>query len=300
MMSRRALMYLCQRRNWGNFRHFSIYKSSKISAKELVQAYHRVAQYDDLALVASMSSTLPLSDPKEIFANTEINLGDISVIGFDYDYTLVSYKEELQRFIYAEACKYLTTRSQYPPEIATFKYEPNFVIRGLCYDKESGIFAKLDSSNRVALDLVYQGRRRLSREEALEIIGTHQVSNCYRKKNMVPILDHFALAESCLLSDICHSLTVNGITFHPGAVFDDVNTAIRYVHKSGIMHNAVMAHPDRFIEPSPKLGALLQKFRDGNKTTFLLSNSRFEYVNAGLTYLIGTLTQWLLSRCVLR
>ena len=276
------------RHRQGGRRWLSIYQSSRISTQELLQAYHRVAQYDDLALVASMSSTLPLSDPKEIFANTELNLGDISVVGFDYDYTLVSYKEELQHFIYEEACKYLTSRSQYPPEIAAFKFDPNFLIRGLCYDMESGIFAKLDSSNRVGLDLVHKGRRRLSREEALDVIGTHQVSDAYRKKNMVPILDHFALAESCLLSDICHCLTVRDITFHPAAVFDDVNTAIRYVHKSGIMHNQVMQFPDKYIVPSPNLGELLASFRSSNKKTFLLSNSRFEYVNAGLNYVIGT------------
>lgn len=53
------------------------------------------------------------------------------------------------------------------------------------------------------------------------------------------------------------------------------------------MHNEVMQNLDKYLIPSPALGDLLVKFRKSNKKTFLLSNSRFEYVDAGLTHLIG-------------
>lgn len=76
----------------------------------------------------------------------------------------------------------------------------------LTSEKENGFMAKLDSSNRIDINWVYQGRQRISKEKALQIIGTHQVSDEYRKRNMVPILDLFALAELCLLGDICELL----------------------------------------------------------------------------------------------
>lgn len=37
---------------------------------------------------------------KAVFANNETRLGDISVYGFDYDYTLASYTDELHSLIY--------------------------------------------------------------------------------------------------------------------------------------------------------------------------------------------------------
>lgn len=44
---------------------------------------------------------LPISvDPATVFANNEVQLEDIDVYGFDYDYTLASYKPELHHLLY--------------------------------------------------------------------------------------------------------------------------------------------------------------------------------------------------------
>jgi hypothetical protein len=39
-------------------------------------------------------------DPRGIFANNELDLSEIEVYGFDYDYTLAVYKESLDYLIY--------------------------------------------------------------------------------------------------------------------------------------------------------------------------------------------------------
>ena len=44
---------------------------------------------------------------RAVFANTELNLDEIEVYGFDYDYTLATYKEAVEEFIYQEAKKAL-------------------------------------------------------------------------------------------------------------------------------------------------------------------------------------------------
>ena len=41
-----------------------------------------------------------LVDEKAVFANNELSLRDVSVYGFDYDYTLAHYTEELNNVIY--------------------------------------------------------------------------------------------------------------------------------------------------------------------------------------------------------
>lgn len=39
-------------------------------------------------------------DPKGVFANNELDMGQINIWGFDYDYTLACYKESLHYLIY--------------------------------------------------------------------------------------------------------------------------------------------------------------------------------------------------------
>jgi hypothetical protein len=41
-----------------------------------------------------------LVDEKSVFANNELSLRDIAVYGFDYDYTLAHYTDELNSLIY--------------------------------------------------------------------------------------------------------------------------------------------------------------------------------------------------------
>ena len=39
-------------------------------------------------------------DPTAVYANNELDLNEIEVYGFDYDYTLASYKQSLHFLIY--------------------------------------------------------------------------------------------------------------------------------------------------------------------------------------------------------
>lgn len=61
-------------------------------------------------------------------------------VGFDFDYTLVTYTDELLELIYEKALARLITDRQYPTEMAEsglLKYDPLFSIRGLAVDKVS-------------------------------------------------------------------------------------------------------------------------------------------------------------------
>ena len=39
-------------------------------------------------------------DPRAVYANNELNLREIDVYGFDYDYTIAVYRKSLNRLIY--------------------------------------------------------------------------------------------------------------------------------------------------------------------------------------------------------
>ena len=42
-------------------------------------------------------------NPLGVFANAELNLSNIDIYGFDYDYTLASYKSAVETYIHDSA-----------------------------------------------------------------------------------------------------------------------------------------------------------------------------------------------------
>ena len=72
-------------------------------------------------------------DKNGVFANDELDLNRIEVYGFDYDYTLATYKESVEHFIHQEAKSVLVDELKYPDPIRNFTYNPSSVIRGLHY-----------------------------------------------------------------------------------------------------------------------------------------------------------------------
>lgn len=58
-------------------------------------------------LLCSESASHALVDEQAIFANNELGMRHIDVYGFDYDYTLASYTDEMHFLIYDLAVKEL-------------------------------------------------------------------------------------------------------------------------------------------------------------------------------------------------
>ena len=108
-----------------------------------------------------------------------------------------------------------------------------------------------------------------------------------RTRFIRPLVDLFAVAEANVLAVIIQYLNDKGINYSPSAVSDDILEAIEWVHMSGKMHNIVSNNLERFLSKDPNLGVLLPRFRAEGKELFLLTHSSFDYVDAGLTYLLG-------------
>ena len=84
-----------------------------------------------------------------IFANANLNLKYMKAYGFDYDYTLAQYKPAIKTLIYELAKQQLLGRLNYPEELATFSYDSTFPIRGLHYDRKTGLLLKLDAFRNI-------------------------------------------------------------------------------------------------------------------------------------------------------
>jgi len=90
-------------------------------------------------------------------------------VGFDYDYTLVTYKQEVLSLIYDMALKRLVHKKFYPSEMlsAGLKFDPCFSIRGLAVDREIGWICHLTYTHKVAV--AWEGRQRVPREKLMEM-----------------------------------------------------------------------------------------------------------------------------------
>lgn len=86
-----------------------------------------------------------LVNPKGVFCNNEIDLNDIQVYGFDFDYTLAHYGVGLYQLIFDLARDSLVLTYKYPNSIKNLDYLAHFPIRGLHLDKRKGWFMKIDS-----------------------------------------------------------------------------------------------------------------------------------------------------------
>ena len=75
-----------------------------------------------------------INEQESVYANSYVDLSKVSSIGFDYDYTLVTYTQELLGLIYEMALRRLVEEKEYPREMLEcgLRFDPFFSIRGEC------------------------------------------------------------------------------------------------------------------------------------------------------------------------
>lgn len=72
----------------------------------------------------------PDIDSGGVFCNDRISLGEVEIYGYDYDYTLASYKKAIENLIHDFAKQHLVKKYGYPENVAKIIYDPHFPIRG--------------------------------------------------------------------------------------------------------------------------------------------------------------------------
>jgi HAD superfamily 5'-nucleotidase-like hydrolase len=228
------------------------------------------------------------TENEQVYANSYVDLGKVDTVGFDYDYTLVTYKKELLHLIYDMTLKRLVKDNHYPEEMleAGLKFDPKFSVRGLAVDRETGWICHLSYTHKVAV--AYEGREKVSRERLMkEYTGKRALKPNERKKRLKPLNDLFSMAECCLIADVVQFFNDNNLPFCPKNAVYDILGAIGSTHISGDFHRLVAADPGKYFEPRPHLREVLQKLRDSQKRLIFVSNSPFWYVDAGMKYVIG-------------
>ncbi|KAL7579859.1 hypothetical protein ACA910_004871 [Epithemia clementina (nom. ined.)] len=226
---------------------------------------------------------------EKVYANNYVDLGKVDTIGFDFDYTLVTYTEELLELIYDMALKRLVNDRQYPTEMLQvdgLRYDPHFSIRGLAVDTKTGWICHLSYTHKVAV--AWEGREKVPTPRIYaEYRGKRGMTPSERKKRLKPLNDLFSMSECCLIADTIQFFKERDIPYHGQNVVTDVLSSIRETHISGDFHRLVARNPVRYFEPSPHLQEVVQKFKDAGKRLIFVSNSPFWYVDSGMRHLFG-------------
>lgn len=210
-------------------------------------------------------------------------------VGFDFDYTLVTYTEELLELIYDMALKRLVSDRQYPTEMleAGLHFDPFFSIRGLAVDKETGWICHLSYTHKVAV--AWEGREKLPTKRIYEEYrGKRALTPSDRRKRLKPLNDLFSMAECCLIADVVQFFKDRDIPFCPQNVVTDVLGAIGGTHMSGDFHRLVAKTPERYFDPTPHLEQVIGNLKAAGKHLLLVSNSPFWYVDSGMRYVFGS------------
>ncbi|KAJ3586123.1 hypothetical protein NHX12_012524 [Muraenolepis orangiensis] len=270
---------------------------SRTSALKVDPKTHLWARYNETKrLVHELvpPGACSILNSSTIYANNEVNLEEVDIYGFDYDYTLALYSNALDRLIYDKAREFLIEHFKYPEGIDKYDYLPNFAARGLHYDIQKGLLMKIDAFHYIQPGTVYRGLKPVPDEEVVELYGgtnhvpLNQVSGFYGKgPKMKQFMDVFSLPEMTLLAVANDYFISNGIEYDPIHLYKDVSEAIGMVHIKGYMYTWIMQDLEKFILSGEQTRAVLQRLVGHGKKLFLITNSPFSFVNKGMVYMVG-------------
>lgn len=230
-----------------------------------------------------------------VFCNYQADLKEVDVYGFDYDYTLAAYKTGVEYLIHDIAKELLVEKCGYPKAVGKIVYDRKFAIRGLHYDVEKGLFLKVDSSHQIQLGTVYRGKQKLSNKEVLDLYRMHHLTvdrpdqvqplNEVLKMNLVQLADIFSKPEMSLLAEVIELFTQIGLEYEPQSLHHDVKKCIGLAHST--FHRETKANPGLFLHRDPDLVPFLERFAREGKEVFLITNSPFDTVDAGMSFMVG-------------
>ena len=205
------------------------------------------------------------------------------MMGFDMDYTLAIYNQpEMDRLSIEATARRLVERG-YPEVLLAMPYRTDFPIRGLLVDRKLGNVLKMDRYRYVKK--AYHGLHQLSLEQRRSLYHSSRLRVGSQRYHWVDTL--YALSEVSVFAAAVEELERRGSSVDYTQLFGDVRECIDEAHRDGSILNEVSSNLPRYIIRDDNLAPTLHKLRSSGKRLFLLTNSRHEYTDQMMTYLIG-------------
>ncbi len=220
-------------------------------------------------------------DPSRgLFCNRTLNLRGIKAIGYDMDYTLIHYHmREWEKRAYSFIKEGLLSKG-WPVDDLTF--DPDLAIRGLVIDIEHGNVVKANRFGYVKrafhgtepLDFdrqrdVYQRTLVDLAEDRWHFLNTlFSISSASMYMQLVDLLDADALEGSMGYADL----------------WGEVQQTLDEAHMEGRLKEAIVQHPERFVNLDPEMPLTLLDQKRAGKKILLITNSEWDYARPMLEY----------------
>ena len=221
---------------------------------------------------------------RRVFCNRNLRMDRIRWIGFDMDYTLALYHQEMETLQAEMVLALLVKRYGYPNAILGLKYDTGFAIRGLVVDLAHGNVFKMDAHRFVGR--TWHGTGPLDMDTRKETYTNRKVSPHDPHFSMVDTL--FSLPEISLYSQlVAHfdAVTQDG-TPNYERLWEDLRQAMDSLHRDGSLKTEIMRDLAKYIVKDPDLAETLHRFRSAGKKLFVMTNSEPNYTEAVMSYLL--------------
>ncbi|XP_021285109.1 5'-nucleotidase domain-containing protein 4 isoform X1 [Herrania umbratica] len=230
---------------------------------------------------------------KQIFCNRSLNMRNIVAVGFDMDYTLAQYKPEtFESLAYEGTTRKLVYDLGYPQELLAWTFDWKYMVRGLVLDKKRGNILKMDRHKYVKV--AYHGFRELSKEDKVGTYGNTLIRDSFDEPDYALIDTLFSLAEAYLFAQLVDFKDNNPGKVPEGAdysrMYKDVRAAVDLCHRDGTLKQMVAKDPKRYINEDTSMVPMLKMLRDSGRSTFLVTNSLWDYTNIVMNFLCASRT----------
>ncbi|GAB2222553.1 hypothetical protein Droror1_Dr00016671 [Drosera rotundifolia] len=228
---------------------------------------------------------------KKVFCNRSLNMKNIVAVGFDMDYTLAQYKPEtFESLAYKGTIKKLVYNLGYPHELLKWSFDWKYMVRGLVLDKKRGNILKMDRHKYVKI--AYHGFTELTKEEKVGMYGHTLIRDSFDEPDYALIDTLFSLAEAYLFAQLVDFKDNNPGTLPSGVdyahMYKDVRAAVDLCHRDGTLKQMVAEDPKSYINDDTGIVPMLKMLRDSGRSTFLVTNSLWDYTNIVMTFLSRT------------
>ncbi len=215
------------------------------------------------------------------FANRDLDLKDIKVIGYDMDYTLIHYHvNKWEEKAYEHTLNHLINEEGWP--LKHLSFDPNLTRRGLVLDLKKGNMLKVDEFGCVTM--ASHGLQTLSEEEVkTEYSSTFvDLSDPY----YVFLNTLFSISTGCLYAQLVNELEKKSLeTFLSyRSIFETISKAQNLAHLMGKLKEEISSNPDSFVDLDPKVPQALLDQKHAGKKLFLATNSDWLYTNNMMSY----------------
>lgn len=220
---------------------------------------------------------------RRIFANRDVALDRVRVVGFDMDHTLAEWhRRRSEALAYELAVERLIERG-YPEELRRVPYDPEFGSRGLALDGVHGNILKMNAFLEVRR--AYHGTRLLLPDETAALYPRKPERAHFQQLVWMDTL--FSLPEVFLYAVLVDLIDAVRPAPDYARARDDVRECIDTAHRDGSMKGAMLADLGAYLNDDPHLPAALGRLRDAGKRLFLLTNSPYPFTDAVMGRLLN-------------